>query len=1404
VVGADANNLKRVNVDFPLGSITVVTGISGSGKSSLLADTLAAEGARRTQIFLGLSQRELERKDVSGFVSALPPTVLVGQRGFRPSIRTTVGTATGFLNVLRQLFLRGSTPFSDQVGEPVPPPSPETYAEWIAGHYRGEAEIWAVPVRQKRTDGTAAVARLAKSGISSLRLYSESDPPRYAESGRALEIDRFRPLNPAVAHTIEALVEKLEVAGAASRPALLSALEKGFAAGDGSLVVMLPDSKQAALAGAFGARLDSCHHWVHPRAAEVFHPPSAHLLSFNAPTHEWSGACPICAGTGVSRGLRIDALVTRPERSLNEGAFSLWTAKNYKYLHVQHETINGLSGFSGFEPDVAWRDLPQAARNLVLDGSGDTLVQDLDSRGRKIGRPRPFRGFRSLILEKAAGRSKAAEELSGLVEEGVCVACEGTRWSPQARALRVAGKSIADILALSFAEVEALVAPGGPWVKAVPAAVRGLANAIGEQATGLRLVGVDYLSGARGMLEVSGGESRRIRLARILLAREAGLSFLFDEPARGLHEQDLPQLAEAFCRLRGRHTVILNEHRRHLWGIADHLIEMGPGAGEAGGEVVYAGTPSDQPAAVRQVGRSTAATAETAKRLTVKGAELHNLKGVDLSIPLGLLTCICGVSGSGKSSFIRGILVPAIVRAGKAPQDFGPRYRGRWRSVSGLEYLSELIALDQGMPSPNRRSLVATATGLFDAVRNAFALSPDAKREGLSASDFGINGGKGRCEACLGIGEVDDDVASPCPRCGGARFGRAALAVRVHGFNIRELLEVPVKQLAAVAHPFGMPESLLATMVELDIGYLALGRRVDSLSGGELQRLRLAIRLAKSSNAGALFILDEPAAGLHPSDVNVLIGALDRVVKDGQNSLIVVDHDLDLISQSDWVVEFGPGAGSEGGRIIFEGSAADLRRADTPTGRALRGQCDLQRRDGARTKKPAGDARSTPRQKADRTRSLLRALFTGEAPLEEEPEVGMADPTVILDSRLWQNHDAWEVGGLDLELPKLLLDMEQSAREGSDERLLALWSLQKKAWLTVQPVLTELATWGRGIPASALARTRALAAEEGLRLVDTNGMPARDGTDVAALRATGPRFAPKSDAEAERGAILRDAIAVGVGYVELRSEAGRLLATAGDRLVDLEHGLVGPMKPVPADFSRHEPRGRCPACDGSRTVARVEESRIIARRDLAPEASGFFTKEAEAVLRGVRRSALIPFLRQLEKEGLWRGGTSFQRLNPEERDLILHGYWARPGPGSFLKSRAADPAQVSSWLRWDGLHAALLREADRSKNPVWLSAIRAGTVKRLCSVCEGTGLRRHAALLAVANEPYPRWASALSPERKYRLLKALEPATPRQRKTHGRLLKCLEPLAEGGSAEDVLELCVRTFTTIRPVRLKGE
>jgi excinuclease ABC A subunit len=800
IVGADANNLRDVDVDFPRGGISIVAGVSGSGKSSLLAGTLAAEGARRTRTFFGPSQGDLERDEVAAFVDRLPPTILVGQRGFRPSVRTTVATATGLLAVLRRLFMAAGVPVSRRTGREVWPPTPDIYAQWLAAHYRGGAEIWAVPVRQRPTDGAAAVARLARSGVERIQVYSETDSPKLAGLGRSLAPSDFRPLNRSFWHTIEAEIARVEITGPGDADALLPALERAFAAGDGSIVVMLPQSRDPVLAGPYGIRLDSMRHWVDPESPEIFHPPSAHLLSFNAPSHEESGACPACAGLGLGRQLRLEALVADPAKSMADGAFSLWTPKNYKYVNIQHETIAGLEGHAGFSADTPWRRLPAAARDLILNGAGETLIQDRDSGGRKYGKPRPFAGFRAAILDKAGGSSRITAQLAPLIEEGPCEACQGTRWSPQARALRVGGLGIADILALPFSELKTLAQPRGAWALDIPAAARSFAEAMHAHAQGLSLVGLGYLSGDRGMTQVSGGESRRVRLARILQAGEAGFCLLFDEPARGLHEADLPPLAHAFERLRGRHTIILNEHRRSLWRIADRFIEMGPGAGAAGGRILRSGRlPRESKPAPPQ--RTSAPVPEGGRRLTVTGATLHNLDAVDCAIPLGRLTCICGVSGSGKSSFVRGVLAPALSN-GAEVSDFETRAMGRWKSVAGLKDAGTLVALDQAVPSANRRSLVATMTGALDGIRRAFAASEGAKMEGLTTSDFGLNGGRGRCGTCLGLGELGEgDVASTCPACGGARYGPAVLAVRTRSYTVRELLDCPVAALGEATAP---------------------------------------------------------------------------------------------------------------------------------------------------------------------------------------------------------------------------------------------------------------------------------------------------------------------------------------------------------------------------------------------------------------------------------------------------------------------------------------------------------------------------------------------------------------------------------------------------------------------------
>ena len=1401
VIGADANNLKNVDVTFPLKRISVVTGVSGSGKSSLLSDTLAAEGSRRMQIFLGTSQQELERDDVRAFVGALPPTILIGQRGFRPSVRTTVGTATGFLSVLRRLFVLASTPYSEQAKEYVPPPSPESYASWISKHYRGVAGIWSAPIRQQRTDGVAAVKRLASHGIERIIVYSETDPPRLRETGRAVEVSEFKGLNANVVHTIEALVGTVEVIGSSQTKQLQELLRHAFDAGYGSVVITLPASVDSDLAGPFGPRLDSKKNWVHPDDPDVFARPSVHLLSFNAPEHEESGACRACGGTGIGRRLRESVLVPHPGRSMRDGAFAIWTEKNYKYVNVQHETIEGLRGMRGFSPDVPWSKLPASAQSLVLNGSGDELVFDRERNGRKFGAARPFAGFRKIILDKSSTGTKIADQLALYVESGPCESCDATRWSFQARALRVGGHGIAEILGMTFSEIEAFAALRGDFAKAVPSETHSLIEAIRRHAHSIVSVGLGYLTGDRGMLDVSEGESRRIRLARVLAAGEKGLCLLLDEPARGLHESDLSELALSLGRLRGEHTIILNEHRERLWDMADWFVEVGPGAGASGGEITYVGPrrkredPNDDP-----LRRSLPVPANQPK-VTIRGASIHNIENVDCEIPIGRLTCISGVSGSGKSSFVRGVLAPALLKSvgGDAP-DFALR-TGRWRSVNGTGSISKIVALDQAMPPPNRRSLVATFTDVFDDIRKIFGTSPAAKRDGLSASDFGVNAGHGRCPICVGAGEVADaDLWSVCPACGGSRYGHAVLSVRIGGTNVQELLQTPIERIGAYADTFRIPQRLIAAMCDLGIGYVALGRRIDTLSGGEVQRLRLAMRLGAVSTESMFFILDEPAVGLHPQDVGRLAIALERVLDGGRNTVVIVEHDLRLIRSADWVLDFGPGSGPDGGKIVFAGLPEQLARTRTPTGLALAGK--LPTRNGpAQAAKPTNTKRKlTLNEQVARATALMRTLISGDAPAtlasDDEP-TAPAEPIVVVSEHFWSGRDNWEVAGLDVEIPKLLLDVQQTASGDVFAGLLAGWKEERDSWLAIQPFLTDMQVWGTELPQSIIHAVSSHVSKEGLRLITTAGHSVGKDFDVRQVRATGDRLVAGGDSDEARLRVLHDAVAVGAGYVELRDHRGRLRATASNRLLNLEAAVIAPMVPVPSHFSRLDPQGRCPMCKGSRGISAISEALVIGDRNATPDSERFLTPEANAVMKGVRQNELNPFLRRLAKEGLWELKTSFERLDRAKREMILFGFWSRPGAGSFLKSPRANPAQVASWLRWDGLYRHVLDQADRSRDAEWVRRVRESTLVKTCLLCEGSGMRRLASLLKVGDTLFSEWVRLSNPVRMVDLLRKLDVHTSRQRRTRDRILYCLAPLEKShASAAPVVERLVESFTTM--------
>jgi excinuclease ABC A subunit len=1390
IIGADANNLQNIDVRIPLHQVTMVVGVSGSGKSSLLEDTLAVEAGRRMRTFLGIRPPHMEGPPPRAFIGPLPAAIHLGQRTFRASARTTVGTATGLLSTLRRLFLVAGQPYSESLRRIVPAPSATLYAEWLVRHYEGHATVWAAPVRLTATDGVRAIERLRQLGLEQAIIRSETDTRATWEKGRVVRLSRFKPLDPNIRHIIEAAIGELDIGRRTKAEALRKLLERAFAAGNGTVIVELPGAPQPELQGPFGPRLDSTLHYVEPEDAACFFPPSSHLLSFNSPEHPESGACRTCRGIGRAVVLNEKALITHPERSMHEGAFSLWTEKNYKYVNIQHETIEGLRGMRGFSPDIPWRRLSEEAQRLVLDGSDGAPVVDKErGTGRKMSAPRPFEGFRRAILDRVARGTKVAQSLAFLVHEGPCESCGGTRWSFQARALRVGSHGIHHLLQQPFSELAVLCGESGRLAKDAPPEAQPLVKRLYQQVQAFISVGLGHLAGDRGMLEVSGGEGRRTQLAGVLSARHAGLCLLLDEPARGLHDEDLSDLATAIASLTPAHTVVMNEHRHALVHAAHHLIQLGPKAGPAGGRVEYQGpvteSPWEHPPRIERA-RVTHAPSDW---LIVEGATLHNLRDVRCRLPLGRLTCLTGVSGSGKTSFARGVLVPAVLTALGKPlelEDFDMR-RGSWSRLSGAEQLTGLVALDQRVPATNRRSIVATFLEIAERLRTAFGTSEAARATGLTATDFGLNAGRGRCQLCLGLGEVEEhDLWTTCPVCGGMRYGQEALSIRIEGLSINELLALPISSLLERLPPFLSPYSaVLEAMVELGIGHVSLGRRVDTLSGGEVQRLRIARKLAEHSSGGLLFVLDEPAAGLHPSDVAMLVRALDRILAGGRNTVVLVEHNPAIIAAADWLIEFGPGGGPAGGQVRAEGPPEQVRKTETATGRVLAGRSAKAkpRRLPTRAEPVQAPAPTTPQQAARVKRWVRQLIGDDVAPPEEMEETASQLPAVVMDEGFWHDKRPWELGDLDQELARLMLDMQLRRPRSEDIDALAAQWAKEDGRLYIHPFLRELQVWGARLPNSAVNEALQHARAMGLEVQAPDGSPLKKGAvvDWRQVRATGERFLARGGSVEERRRVLSDALLLGAGRVELRNPKRELRAALQSRLMDLGQGLVGPMEAAPFHFSRHDPRGRCPMCTGSGAVMAMKEELIIKDRRASPEDERFLHPAASALMKGVRRAEMLPFFRRMVDEGLWQQGMPYQQLDEEARHLLLYGCWTRPGPGTFLKNSKDDASEVNSWLRWDGLYRHVMGQLERCTDAKWKEAVTRVRTLEKCPSCQGTGLAPAARLLTLGGRSLQQWVEQGESRELHRELEKLETSTRRQERMRQRLLTCLAPLASQGS-----------------------
>ncbi|HVK20959.1 MAG TPA: excinuclease ABC subunit UvrA [Actinokineospora sp.] len=932
VRGAREHNLRGVDLDLPRDSMIVFTGLSGSGKSSLAFDTIFAEGQRRYVESLSAYARQflgqMDKPDVD-FIEGLSPAVSIDQKSTSRNPRSTVGTITEVYDYLRLLYARAGKPHCPTCGEAISKQTPQQIVDQVLAMESGlKFQVLAPVIRGRKGEYLDLFSQLQTQGYSRALVdgvvHSLADPPKLKKQEK---------------HDIAVIVDRLAVK-ATSKQRLTDSVETALRLADGVVeleFVDLPENDPARFRG-FSEHL-ACPNG-HPLGVEDLEPRS---FSFNSPY----GACPVCTGIGVKKEVDPELVVPDDELSLGDGAIAPWAGGQTAEYFVR--LLSALGESIGFRMDTPWRRLPAKAQKAVLHGVPDQVHVKYQNR---YGRERSYyAAYEGVIpfLERRQEQTDSEymrEKYEGYMREVPCPACQGSRLKPEILAVTLAHKdqgdrSIADVSAMSIGECSAFLDGltlgkretmiAGAVLKEIQARLRFLLD-----------VGLDYLSLDRASGTLSGGEAQRIRLATQIGSGLVGVLYVLDEPSIGLHQRDNHRLIETLTRLRDLgNTLIVVEHDEDTIRQSDWVVDIGPGAGEHGGQVVHSGTFKDllknkqSLTGAYLAGRSSIPmpmvrrAVDKKRQLTIVGAREHNLRGIDVSFPLGCLVAVTGVSGSGKSTLVNDIL--ATVLANKL--NGARQVPGRHTRVRGLDMVDKLVQVDQSPIGRTPRSNAATYTGVFDHMRKLFASTTEAKVRGYQPGRFSFNVKGGRCEACAGDGTIKiemnflPDVYVPCEVCKGARYNRETLEVHYKGKTIAEILDMPIEEAATFFEPIKAIHRHLATLVDVGLGYVRLGQPAPTLSGGEAQRVKLASELQKRSTGRTVYILDEPTTGLHFEDIRKLLGVINGLVDKG-NSVIVIEHNLDVIKTSDWIVDMGPEGGSGGGLVVAQGTPEDVVKVE--------------------------------------------------------------------------------------------------------------------------------------------------------------------------------------------------------------------------------------------------------------------------------------------------------------------------------------------------------------------------------------------------------------------------------------------------------------------------------------------
>ncbi|MER5320131.1 excinuclease ABC subunit UvrA [Streptosporangium roseum] len=935
VRGAREHNLKDVSLDLPRDSLIVFTGLSGSGKSSLAFDTIFAEGQRRYVESLSAYARQflgqMDKPDVD-FIEGLSPAVSIDQKSTSRNPRSTVGTITEVYDYLRLLWARIGKPHCPQCGRTIARQSPEQIVDRVMELAEGTRfQVLAPVIRGRKGEYAELFSQLQAKGFARARV-----------DGTVVRLDEPPTLKKQEKHDIEVIVDRLAVKeGARSR--LTGSVETALQLSGGTITlefVDLPDDDPNR------ERFYSEHLYC-PYDDLSFEEMEPRSFSFNSPF----GACPECTGLGVRMEVDPDLIVPDPEKTLGDGAISPWAGGHTSDYFVRLVEALGLA--MGFKLTTPWEKLPRKAQNALLHGHDEQVHVRYSNRyGRERSYYTTFEGAIPWVQRRHAESESDGmrEKYEGYMREIPCPACKGARLKPVSLAVTVEDRSIADVSAMSIGECATFLAGLKLSDRDMQIAER-VVKEINARMGFLLDVGLDYLTMDRASGTLAGGEAQRIRLATQIGSGLVGVLYVLDEPSIGLHQRDNQRLLETLIRLRDMgNTLIVVEHDEDTIAAADWVVDIGPGAGEHGGQVVVSGTVAELLASEDSMtgaylsGRRTIAIpAKRRKRdrkrqITVKGAREHNLKGVDVEFPLGVFTAVTGVSGSGKSTLVNDILYNALAKELNGARTVP----GRHSRVNGMDLVDKVVHVDQSPIGRTPRSNPATYTGVFDKVRDLFAQTTEAKVRGYQKGRFSFNVKGGRCEACSGDGTIKiemnflPDVYVPCEVCHGARYNRETLEVHYKGKTISEVLDMPIEEALGFFDAIPSIKRYLQTLNDVGLGYVRLGQPATTLSGGEAQRVKLASELQRRSTGRTIYVLDEPTTGLHFEDIRRLLGVLGKLV-DGGNTVIVIEHNLDVIKTADWVIDMGPEGGSRGGSVLATGTPEEVALVDdSHTGRFLR------------------------------------------------------------------------------------------------------------------------------------------------------------------------------------------------------------------------------------------------------------------------------------------------------------------------------------------------------------------------------------------------------------------------------------------------------------------------------------